>query len=56
MKQRFCQASSFPVIVGCINGTTVWIQAPYELEYLYVNRKGYHSIDVQIACERAAPQ
>ena len=50
MKIRFCQASGFPVIIGCINRTNVWIQVPSEIDYLYVNHKGYHSINVQIAC------
>ena len=51
MKERFRQASGMPGIVGCIDGTHVQIQAPHENEYLYVNRKGYHSINVQIACD-----
>ncbi|XP_071375888.1 putative nuclease HARBI1 [Centroberyx affinis] len=51
MKQRFRQASGIPGIVGCIDGTHVQIQAPSEHEYLYVNRKGYHSVNVQIACD-----
>ena len=42
--------SGIPGIVGCIDGTHVRIQAPSEHEYLYVNRKGYHSINVQIVC------
>lgn len=52
MKQQFRQASGIPGIVGCIDGTHVHIQAPSEHEYLYVNRKGYHSINVQIVCDR----
>ncbi|XP_049890978.1 putative nuclease HARBI1 isoform X2 [Epinephelus moara] len=51
MKQQFRQASGIPGIVGCIDGTHVQIQAPSEHEYLYVNRKGYHSINVQVACD-----
>ncbi|XP_062373191.1 putative nuclease HARBI1 [Sardina pilchardus] len=51
MKQKFRQASGIPGIVGCIDGTHVRIQAPSEHEYLYINRKGYHSINVQIACD-----
>ncbi|XP_049432777.1 putative nuclease HARBI1 [Epinephelus fuscoguttatus] len=51
MKQRFRQASGIPGIVGCIDGTQVKIQAPSQHEYLFVNRKGYHSINVQIACD-----
>jgi len=49
-RQDFWLKSGIPGIVGCINGTHVRIQAPSEHEYLYVNRKGYHSINVQIVC------
>ncbi|KAL2102183.1 hypothetical protein ACEWY4_001351 [Coilia grayii] len=51
IKHKFRQASGIPGIVGCIDGTHVLIQAPSEHEYLYVNRKGYHSINVQILCD-----
>ena len=50
-KQDFYSKSGVPGIVGCIDGTHVRIQAPSDHEYLYVNRKGYHSINVQIACD-----
>lgn len=46
MKHRFLRASDIPGIVGCIDGTHIRIQAPSD-----VNRKGYHSINVQIACD-----
>ncbi|KAM3874408.1 putative nuclease HARBI1 [Diretmus argenteus] len=51
IKQHFLQASGIPGIVGCIDGTHVQIQAPSDNEYLFVNRKGYHSLNVQIACD-----
>ena len=51
VKQRFRQNSGIPGILGCIDGTHIQIQAPSDHEYLYVNRKGYHSINVQIACD-----
>ena len=50
-KQRFRQASGIPGIIGCIDGTHIRIQAPSEYEHLYVNRKGYHSINVQLVCD-----
>ncbi|KAJ8911576.1 hypothetical protein NQ315_008919 [Exocentrus adspersus] len=38
----------FPGIIGCIDGTHVAIVTPYEHENIYVNRKRYHSLNVQI--------
>lgn len=46
-KQDFYVKSGLPGIVECIDGTHVRIQAPSDYEYLYVNRKGFHSIDVR---------
>uniref|UniRef100_A0A8C6UX78 Putative nuclease HARBI1 n=1 Tax=Neogobius melanostomus TaxID=47308 RepID=A0A8C6UX78_9GOBI len=50
MKQDFYFKSGLPGIIGCIDGTHVRIQAPSQDEYLFVNRKGYHSINVQLVC------
>lgn len=49
-KQDFYLKSGIPGIVGCIDGTHIRIQAPSEHEYLYLNRKGYHSLNVQLVC------
>ena len=39
--------AQFPNVVGCLDGTHVKILAPLlEDERSYVNRKGYHSINV----------
>ena len=35
----------------CIDGTHVRIQSPSNNEPNYVNRKGYHSVNVQIVCD-----
>lgn len=49
--QDFAAMYGFPCIVGCVDGTHVAIQAPYtEADKPYVNRKGYHSINVQVSC------
>ena len=40
--------SGFPNVVGAVDGTHVKIQAPTKDEDDYVNRKGYHSINVQV--------
>lgn len=50
MKRDFYFKSGLPGVIGCIDGTHVRIQAPSQNEYLYVNRKGYHSINTQLAC------
>uniref|UniRef100_UPI003AAED5E2 putative nuclease HARBI1 n=1 Tax=Centroberyx gerrardi TaxID=166262 RepID=UPI003AAED5E2 len=50
-KERFRRDSGIPGIFGCIDGTHVRIQAPSKNEYLFVNRKGFHSINVQVVCD-----
>ena len=35
-------------MVGAIDGTNIRIKAPHEEEWAYVNRKGEHSINVQV--------
>ncbi|XP_053379515.1 putative nuclease HARBI1 [Mercenaria mercenaria] len=41
----------FPNVLGAIDCTHVKIQAPTDNEGDYVNRKGYHSINVQMVCD-----
>ena len=41
----------FPNVIGAIDGTHIRIQAPTIDEASYVNRKGYHSINVQAVCD-----
>ena len=50
VKRGFYEKGGFPGVVGCIDGTHVRIQAPYKNENDYVNRKGFHSINVQAVC------
>ena len=47
-KEDFLAIANFPNIVGVIDGTHIRIVAPKEQEEVYVNRKGFHSINVQI--------
>lgn len=49
-KNMFYQRGGFPCVVGCVDGTHIRIQAPHENENGYVNRKGFHSINVQGIC------
>ena len=51
IKAGFYQKAHFPNVIGCVDGTHVRIQAPSEDEPSYVNRKGYHSINVQGICD-----
>ncbi|XP_031334651.1 putative nuclease HARBI1 [Photinus pyralis] len=50
---RFFQKFNFPGVIGCIDCTHVAIfppniEHPQYPEYVYINRKGFHSINVQI--------
>ena len=50
LKQGFYSKGGFPGVIGCIDGTHVRIQGPSENENDFVNRKGFHSINVQAIC------
>ena len=48
----FYSVRGFPGVVGCIDGTHVRVISPGGPdEVSYVNRKGYHSINVQATCD-----
>ena len=56
VRATFYQKFSFPGVIGCIDCTHIAIVPPDENhpqypEHLYINRKGYHSINVQIICD-----
>lgn len=46
----FYEYANFPNVVGAVDGTHIRIKAPSTDEHLYVNRKNYHSINVQGVC------
>ncbi|XP_028982370.1 putative nuclease HARBI1 [Diachasma alloeum] len=50
----FYENFRFPGVIGCIDAHT-WQRAhappKHDVEYLYVNRKGYHSLNVQLICD-----
>ena len=51
-KRSFYLRTGLPGIIGCIDGTHVRIVAPKkELQHLYLNRKGYYSLNVMIVCK-----
>ena len=50
-KNAFYRRGRFPCVIGCVDGTHIRIQAPKDHENAYVNRKGFHSINVQGMCD-----
>ena len=48
--EDFEQVSYLPRVIGAIDGSHIRIIAPSEDEYAYVNRKRYHSINIQAVC------
>ncbi|KAJ8909912.1 hypothetical protein NQ315_014919 [Exocentrus adspersus] len=47
----FMARTNFPGVKGAIDCTHIAIVAPSEEEHNYVNRKGYHSKNVQMICD-----
>ena len=50
-KQNVFLRGGFPGVIGCVEGTHVRIQVSSEDEAVYVNRKGWHSVNVQAICD-----
>jgi len=48
VKNKFSSTSSFPGVIGAIDGTHINIRAPPKHPETYVNRKGHHSIQLQV--------
>lgn len=51
IKRDFHAIARFPNIIGAIDCTHIAIKAPSTNEFNYVNRKGFHSVNVQIICD-----
>ncbi|CAI5678493.1 unnamed protein product [Oreochromis niloticus] len=49
IKEGFHKIAGFPGVIGCIDGTHIPIIAPSVNEGDYVNRKSFHSINVQVS-------
>ncbi|XP_032799334.1 uncharacterized protein LOC116936290 [Daphnia magna] len=47
LKREYAELARIPGIIGSIDGTHIPIQRPILHEKAYVNRKNYHSINVQ---------
>ena len=50
-KRGFSDYGQFPACVGSIDCTHIQIKPPSFNEEIYVNRKGFHSINVQLICD-----
>jgi len=48
VKNGFSSTSYFPGVIGAIDGTHINIHAPHKHPETYVNRKGHHSIQLQV--------
>ena len=51
IQEYFLKKYKFPLVLGCIDGSHVPILAPSTNEDIYVNRKGFHSINIQAICD-----
>lgn len=51
IKQGFHKIANFPGVIGAIDGTHVAIKAPVSNEVAFVNRKRFHSINVQVVVD-----
>ena len=49
--QGFYDIANFPCAIGCVDATHIRIVAPTDNEWDFVNRKRYHSINVQGICD-----
>ncbi|XP_051780888.1 putative nuclease HARBI1, partial [Erpetoichthys calabaricus] len=47
-REKFYSMSGFPNVIGAVDCTHIAIKAPSQNEFVYVNRKHFHSINVQI--------
>ena len=50
IKNEFYLHGGFPCVIGCVDGTHARLQVPSQHENNYVNREGFHSINLQGVC------
>ncbi|KAK7878891.1 hypothetical protein WMY93_030825, partial [Mugilogobius chulae] len=51
VKGEFWAKFGFPGVLGAIDCTHVQLRAPSENALVYINRKGTHSINIQVVCD-----
>ena len=47
----FGEVANIPNVVGCVNGTQIPVLAPHHNEHLYICRKRFHAMNVQVVCD-----
>ena len=47
-REKFYDIARFPNVIGSLDGTLIHIKASHVDEHLFVSRKGYHTLNVQI--------
>lgn len=50
-KADFFDIAGFPNVLGAVDGTHIRIKRPHTDEASYVNRKRFHSLNVQAVCD-----
>ncbi|XP_013410600.1 putative nuclease HARBI1 [Lingula anatina] len=55
VRRGFYKIGRMPGVIRCINSTQLKIQAPSENEANFVNRKGFHSFNIQAVCDHKGP-
>ena len=51
IKRKFSLVAGLPAsVIGCIDGSLIYIDAPTESEEQFVDRKGHHSINLSAIC------
>lgn len=51
IKQGFFSIKGFPNVIGAVDGTHVGIKAPVTNSFAFVNRKQFHSVNLQVVCD-----
>lgn len=50
-KKKFYEQSRLPGVILCVDGTHIKILPPSEDKHLFINRKGFYSLNTLIACD-----
>lgn len=51
ISEGFRQKNEIANIIGCIDGSHIEIPKPFKDQNAYINRKGYHSLLLQVICD-----
>ena len=48
---KYYKLCGFPRVLGAVDGTLIHIKGPATAEHIYVCRKGYHALNIQVVCD-----